>query len=448
MLYRAMLAGLGVVLLVGAAPAMAFGAADVGAAFDAAMVALGPALGVEVQPPAPNLAPPAEPASADASLPALPGLPEAAGVPGPVAVDDLGSLRGDHVPEPPVSPPAPPDLGAPSALPVAGATPSPSAGGILFPAVPEPVGEGATILPPILDLPSSPGSAPGGAPASPGGSPASPSSPPGAVPGVGSTVAADMQPRQGLGAAFGEWASSAFEGAEGWYEQALPAEFRGALGGVAALVATGLLSIAAGFLGFRHVQRDNLFQNAFRHQLMNLVRDEPGLHLREIARRLSTTATNASYHLRVMERHGMLRSERLRGKRVFVPVAGREESKRHIARSVLLKDRRVDILRAVGAQPGANQSAIALQTNQHQGAVSWHLRQMLQVGLVAEERTPRECKYTLTPLGSDLLLHSPTLLASVPAVAVVEAVPTPPPAAVLVRAPAQLVAAPMGDSSA
>lgn len=334
--------------------------------------------------------------------------------------DGVARLVPDKVPEDPVAavpePSAPPTEGAtssivPDTLPVAGALP-------LLPATIAPVGEGVLIIP--RDIPR-----PG--PTSPvGSSPSSPRVPsaPAPAPGLGSqTIGADMEQREGFGAALGAWAAQAFGGADGWYNE-IPPDVRNALSSVGVLVLSGLLSVAAGVLGFRHVHRDNLFKNAFRHQLMALVREHPGLHLREIARRLDTTATNAAYHLRVMERHGMVRSERLRGKRVYMEAAGREANARHLARSVLNLDSRARLLRAVAAQPGSNQSRLALATDQHQGAVSWHLRQLVAAGLVAEERTARECKYTLTALGADLAAQPleralPPAAAKVAAVAVV-----------------------------
>jgi predicted transcriptional regulator len=118
---------------------------------------------------------------------------------------------------------------------------------------------------------------------------------------------------------------------------------------------------------------------------------------------MGMTTTNASYHLRMLERHHLVRSERVNGRRVYVPAGAVQTVQRFVAKSVLHRDSRASVARAIAARPGANQLRLAQDTGQHQGAVNWHLRRLVEAGLVTEERTPRECKYNLTPLGRELL---------------------------------------------
>lgn len=242
--------------------------------------------------------------------------------------------------------------------------------------------------------------------------PAAPGLPGGPGPNLGSqTLGADMGPRQGLGDNLQAWASQTFGPAFAWYAE-LPPEMQQLLGGAAALLLSGLATAAALLTGFRHLQKDNLLEHTFRHQVLNLLREHPGLHLREVARRLGLTATNASYHLRVLEKHGFIRSERLNGKRVYVPAVGPEAKRRFLAQALLHRDTRARVLHALASQPGSNQTRLASITAQHQGAVSWHLRQLVGAGLVREERSPRECRYQLTPLGAELAAGHVAMAAS------------------------------------
>ncbi|HEV8360399.1 MAG TPA: MarR family transcriptional regulator [Candidatus Thermoplasmatota archaeon] len=338
----------------------------------------------------------------------LDGLADAPDAPATLTDAAEAPLAADLRPAPDVdAPDAPdataPDVGAPDAaepanglLPALGIAP-------LAPVAIAPVApEQQQPVPGIGTVPGVPGA--GGLP-SPGSGAATPGA---SAPGLGDpgaalgsqTVAADMDRRQGLGPAFEDWAADAFAGSSAWL--GVPSEVGDAVAGSLALVISGLATIAAGLLGFRHVHKDNLLENTFRHQLLALIRASPGLHLREISRRLGTTATNAAYHLRVLEKHGLVRSEHLNGKRVFMPPAGREAHRRDLARSVLHTGTRAAILRAIADRPGSNQSALATRTAQHQGAVCWHLRQLMAAGLVEEERTPRECRYRITALGAEL----------------------------------------------
>ncbi|HEV8360400.1 MAG TPA: helix-turn-helix domain-containing protein [Candidatus Thermoplasmatota archaeon] len=168
------------------------------------------------------------------------------------------------------------------------------------------------------------------------------------------------------------------------------------------LVLSGLATLGAGLLGFRFVHRDNVLEHTFRHEMVALVRADPGLHLREIARRLDTTTSNAAYHLRVLQKHGLVRGEHVNGKLVFVPAAGREEQRRHVAGALLHARTRASIVAELSARPGASQSALATLTHQRQSAVAWHLRQLVAAGLVEEHRGARAFAYRLTPLGQEL----------------------------------------------
>lgn len=268
------------------------------------------------------------------------------------------------------------------------------------------LGGGSTRSPQLPARPAVPGLPAVGAPHGPG-------------PNLGSqTIGADLGPRQGLGEQFQAWVASAFGGAFAWMD-GLPPEAKALMGHAALLLMSGLATALALLTGFRHLQKDNLLEHTFRHQVLDLIRAHPGLHLREVARRLGLTATNAAYHLRVLEKHGFIRSERLNGKRVYVPSAGPAEKAKFLAQALLHRGSRARVLETLAAHPGSNQTALAAMTAQHQGAVSWHLRQLVQAGLVREERSPRECRYTLTPLGQELAAGR-----TVPVAGVAPTVPT------------------------
>ena len=57
-----------------------------------------------------------------------------------------------------------------------------------------------------------------------------------------------------------------------------------------------------------------------RRRILLAVEEYPGLHLRAIQRRLSTSAMLAEYHLNVLEKLGLITSNLERGYRCFFPV--------------------------------------------------------------------------------------------------------------------------------
>jgi len=225
----------------------------------------------------------------------------------------------------------------------------------------------------------------------------------GVAPSLGSqTVAADMGAQDGIGPSLQRSAGDFLAGPGSWYAS-LPEEARQATDALLGILLSGLAIAGAYVMGFRHIDKENLLEHNTRAELLNLVRERPGVHLREVARRMTMTTTNAGYHLRVLERHGLVRSERLNGKRVYMPAGGKDANQRNVALALLRRDSRAQVAVALQERPGINQLGLAQKTGQHQGAVGWHLHRLMEAGVVSEERTPRECRYHLTPLGIELV---------------------------------------------
>lgn len=329
---------------------------------------------------APVAAPEPPPREKETPAPAVPAVPDAPPLP---------ALQAPPAPEAPAT----------GAMPVEEPLPLPDLAlpPLTLPALTGEAGVGGASA---ARLPTAPASAPA-APGAPAPAPRPPARP--REPQLGSqSVGADMGARSGLGGALQEWAEAAFGPAFAWYATVPPAA-RQVLDAALVLLATGLATAGAYVVGFRLLEKDKLLDHTFRSQVLDLVRGSPGIHLREVARSLGLTTTNAAYHLRVLEKHGFVRSQRMNGRRVFVPAAGPEAKQLFLAQAMLRRDTRARVLAALAARPGSNQTALASATGQHQGAVGWHLRKLVVAGLVTEERTPRECRYRLTDLGQQTL---------------------------------------------
>jgi predicted transcriptional regulator len=380
-------------------------------------------------------APAAGLALADAESGGL-ALPDAGGLPvvgdalAPLASALPDSLALPGAPEAPAVPDVPPAPGVPAAPAAPLPLPDPAS---LLPGAVEPDGSHVNVIDgtPDVGLPRAPSApqaptVPGAPISSAGGVPSAPSGP----------VAADMDVRQGAGEALQRWSEAPGSAGEAWLAQ-LPEQLRGGAQAAIAVLLSGLATAGAYLVGFRHVRSDNLLEHSFRHGLLRLVRAEPGIHLREVARRMGLTTNNAAYHLRVLEKHGLIRSERWNGKRVYAPAVASGARGRMLAHAALQHAGRADVLRAVVEHPGTNQTRLAVLTGQHQGAAGWHLRRLMGAGLVQEERTARECRYRPTPLGAQLLADArlPGPPATPPSPQVPSASPLAPPQPAALAAP-------------
>jgi DNA-binding MarR family transcriptional regulator len=127
----------------------------------------------------------------------------------------------------------------------------------------------------------------------------------------------------------------------------------------------------------------------------------PGLSLSAAADRLSAAASTVRYHVRVLEREGLLETRKVRGNRVLLPadrLAGPDAGVADPALSAALEDdARRDVLVAVSRAEPASVSELAGELDRARSTVSHHLQRLAADGLVDREREGRAVLSSLTP---------------------------------------------------
>lgn len=137
----------------------------------------------------------------------------------------------------------------------------------------------------------------------------------------------------------------------------------------------------------------NLMKNAKRKEILQLVKKEPGIHFRELMRTLDLKQGVLSYHLNKMEKAELLRSKQDGMYRRFYPFNSKADLKLN------LSDLQKDIMYYVEKDPGINQSRISKGTGRNQALIHYHVRFLLDAGLLWVEKEGRRTKLFLTPTG-------------------------------------------------
>ncbi len=137
----------------------------------------------------------------------------------------------------------------------------------------------------------------------------------------------------------------------------------------------------------------NLMKNAKRKEILELVKKEPGIHFRELMRTLDLKQGVLSYHLNKMEKGELLRSKQDGMYRRFFPFNSKADLKLN------LSDLQKDIMYYVEKDPGINQSRISKGTGRNQALIHYHVRFLLDAGLLWVEKEGRRTKLFLTPTG-------------------------------------------------
>ncbi|AEA46190.1 winged helix-turn-helix transcriptional regulator [Archaeoglobus veneficus] len=127
-----------------------------------------------------------------------------------------------------------------------------------------------------------------------------------------------------------------------------------------------------------------------RRRIYELIRTSPGIHFREIERRLKIAVGNLQYHLHYLEKKNLVRSEQ-DGEyiRYFPKDCRLDEADRKIL-SFLRRRTSRRILIHLLSNPGANNKDISRSVNLSPSTVSWHLNKLVEVGIVERKKEGRE----------------------------------------------------------
>ena len=149
--------------------------------------------------------------------------------------------------------------------------------------------------------------------------------------------------------------------------------------------------------GLRHIDKDNVLKHPMRQSLLEIVENEPGVHLRELAHRHGTAVTNTQWHLRKLELADLVCTRKVQGRRLYYPKAGGIQMREVAEQNAAMQNpnaRRIAEL--LDANAGINQRGIAEKLVMNPGTVRWHLRKLEAASLVRAIPEGTHTRYYLT----------------------------------------------------
>lgn len=130
-----------------------------------------------------------------------------------------------------------------------------------------------------------------------------------------------------------------------------------------------------------------------RSELAGAVEDNPGAYLSELAAASDASTSTVRYHLKVLEREGVLTPVKIRGKRRYFPG---DEPVDELA-AALADDATANVLRALASVGPASVSALAEELGRDPSTVTHHLDRLQEADLVERERDGRSVVNSLAP---------------------------------------------------
>lgn len=168
-----------------------------------------------------------------------------------------------------------------------------------------------------------------------------------------------------------------------------------AAGSEALLWLLGFGGLATGIgVGWRHLHPRNVLDHPTRLGLLALLRAQPGLHLRGVARAAGLPVQRAAYHLDTLERLGLVASQDIGGKRCYFEAGAGAQVRRALQEAALEPGAVArDVLAFIHAHPGANQSEVARELGLLPGRARWHLQRLAAQGRLDEARVGKALTY-------------------------------------------------------
>lgn len=139
-----------------------------------------------------------------------------------------------------------------------------------------------------------------------------------------------------------------------------------------------------GLAGYHRLRDSEPLDHETRAEIYERIDDEPGVFLTELSEGSDVHMSTLRYHLRVLEYEELIRSEKVRGKRRYVPADVDPDA----LGSALADDATAAVLEAVAEEPGSV-SGLADRLDRDPSTVTHHLQRLDDDGLVERERDGR-----------------------------------------------------------
>lgn len=146
-----------------------------------------------------------------------------------------------------------------------------------------------------------------------------------------------------------------------------------------------------------------------RREIYQLVCETPGAYFYEIVSELAKPQGTLSWHLRMLEKDGLIRSTKFGGKRLYFPKMLRSESAEK-AYVILKNETAAGIFDYVINNPGCYQTEIAEAMDVHHDTVRHHISRLARAKLVEIIRDGRTVKYYPGELGEEIIKGSLNVL--------------------------------------
>jgi predicted transcriptional regulator len=153
--------------------------------------------------------------------------------------------------------------------------------------------------------------------------------------------------------------------------------------------------------GYARIEGEAVLQHEARGDMLRIIKAKPGISLQEIGAEVRLARGPTQWHLDKLERNGYVARVRHGGESLFYPRAMPPAQVKALA--ALRHPSRRALLSLVARRPGLRPSEAARELALTPPTIRHHARELLELGLLAQQGDSHAVQYLPTPTGLQLL---------------------------------------------
>jgi DNA-binding transcriptional ArsR family regulator len=155
--------------------------------------------------------------------------------------------------------------------------------------------------------------------------------------------------------------------------------------------AAGALGLLLGGALYHLIRKNAILKNKVRGAIADHVFRHPGSTITEIAQSVGVTHQTASYHLRLLQEHGLVLGVERGNKRLYFRNDGSFNNEERGLVAVLRDPESMRVLELIRQNPWIMKNEAAASLGVSRNTLNWHLQKLLSAGLVSEARENGHC---------------------------------------------------------
>jgi DNA-binding transcriptional ArsR family regulator len=158
------------------------------------------------------------------------------------------------------------------------------------------------------------------------------------------------------------------------------------------------------FRGFRRVTVSNVLDHPERRQIIQIIRENPGIDFARLTQDSGMNINTLRYHIDTLAHHGKVTVSRCSGILRYFENHGRYTEFEKSALSYQRNPASMSLLSVLVEFPGVSQNSLAESMGITSPTVRWHMQRFESDGIVRSVREGRNILYYLTPEASAFFL--------------------------------------------